>query len=226
MTATLELEPVTWDTGFFGVTVFRADTPNAYFAKGCTYLLLDAGEQEKIQDAETVGFRTMDIRVTLEQKTRPYNWARIRPCQRADVDGLSVIARTAHRGTRYYADPNFPDDRCDDLYEMWIRNSADGWADRVLAAGPVGSPTGYVTLHAEDETASIGLIAVHEQARRNGIGSDLVRAASAWAYAHGCSRMTVVTQGWNVQAQRLFQRCDFRTVKTEVWLHRWYDTGA
>jgi hypothetical protein len=37
--------------------------------------------------------------------------------------------------------------RCDDLYEGWLRNSVDGWAQAVLVLG--SAPLGYVTVHVD-----------------------------------------------------------------------------
>lgn len=186
-------------------------------------LLLDASDVIGIQMSEDCGFRATDIRVTLDRplnRRPPILIEEIRPAEPTDLEALVRIARESHRITRFYADPGFPDERCHDYYEGWIRNSVDGWADQVLVAG-VG-PVGYVTVHLEGDTASIGLIAVDERLRGQGVGQRLCHGAFRWAQAAGATRMTVVTQGRNIAAQRLFQRCGFLTRSTEVWMHRWF----
>jgi ribosomal protein S18 acetylase RimI-like enzyme len=35
--------------------------------------------------------------------------------------------------------------------------------------------------------------------------------------------VSVVTQGRNVAAQRLYQRAGFVTASTQLWYHRWLD---
>jgi RimJ/RimL family protein N-acetyltransferase len=42
----------------------------------------------------------------------------------------------------------------------------------------------------------------------------------------GAGRITVVTQGRNVAALRLFERCGFLVESSEVWLHKWYEQTA
>ena len=83
---------------------------------------------------------------------------------------------------------------------------------------------GYVTLELEPEArrASIGLIAVSAAAAGHGVGGELVAGAHAWCRARDAESLSVVTQGSNVAAQRLFQRMGLRTVSTGLWFHRWY----
>ena len=42
--------------------------------------------------------------------------------------------RDSHRDSRFYYDPGFPNQRCDELYETWIDRSCHGYADTVLVA--------------------------------------------------------------------------------------------
>jgi ribosomal protein S18 acetylase RimI-like enzyme len=55
-----------------------------------------------------------------------------------------------------------------------------------------------------------------------GVGRKLVVASLGWFDAHGADRVTVVTQGRNIAAQRLYQRCGFLTRSTGLWYHRWF----
>lgn len=216
-----------WDSGFFGFPIARTDLP---FIDGwaeqhqvrCAFLLAAPDDPRTVQEAEVAGWWTTDIRVTLDQPTRPWEGGNVRDWEPDDVDGLVALARRSHRITRFYADPNFDPDRCDDLYAEWMRNSLAGWARHVLVAGDVGAPSGYVTVHVDGDTGSIGLIAVREDVRRRHVGAALVAAAVGAAHVDGCSRMTVVTQGRNLPALRLFQRGGFLTSDVRIWLHRWW----
>jgi GNAT superfamily N-acetyltransferase len=141
-----------------------------------TCLLADPDQPEWIQQAEEQGFRYVDTRVELAlDVSEPWYETShpIRPCEEADVEPMAALARRAHRITRFYADPRFARMRCDDLYEGWLRNSVDGWAQAVLVLG--SAPLGYVTVHVDGQAASLGLIAVHEQARGHGYGLALTR---------------------------------------------------
>lgn len=208
-----------FDSEFFDLNVVRVDFPTEHVPADTDVVccLVDADNIDAVHRAENAGFRMMDVRVTLERTLSPFG-SSARMFRDTEVDTLVRIARSAHRITRFYADPSFPDARCDDLYESWIRQSCDGWADRVLV---VGEPSGYITVHLDDDTtSSIGLIAVADEARELGHGAALVQGAIDFAYSRGRDRMTVVTQGRNLDAQRLFQSCGFRTSKTELWFHK------
>lgn len=148
----------------------------------------------------------------------------MRTHREADIDALRAIARVSHTDTRFYADLRFPRDRCDDLYDTWIDRSCQGWAQTVLVPDVAGRAQGYVTVHVDDARSrgSIGLIAVAEEARGRGVGAALVRGAVAWCHAHELNTVSVVTQGRNIGAQRVFQQCGFRTSKVEFWFHKWY----
>jgi dTDP-4-amino-4,6-dideoxy-D-galactose acyltransferase len=210
---------VDFDSEFFGMNVVRVDHPTEHVPADTDVVccLIDSDNILACQRAETAGYKMMDVRVTLERQTAPFG-SSARLFREEDIDALVRIARSAHRITRFYADPHFPDARCDDLYETWIRKSCEGWAERVLVVGP---PSGYITVHLDDDSkASIGLIAVCETDREAGKGKELVQAAVDFAYSRGREQMTVVTQGRNINAQRVFQSCGFRTCKTEVWFHK------
>lgn len=220
-------ELLTWDTEFWGMRIGRGGATDLdAWAKentiGCMCLLLEAADVDGIKRAQDGGARLTDFRVKLERPTDPVA-AVARPFRPEDVEGIVAIARKAFRGvTRFYADPKFPDDRCDDLYETWLRSSCAGWAAQVFVIENSDAPIGFITVHVDDNVASIGLVAVDDDLRRRGAGEDLVNAAVNWAYSQGVPEMTVVTQGRNIQAQRVFQKCGFRTRSLEVWMHRWY----
>jgi len=216
-------ELMTWDTEFWGMRIGKATGSNIdkwaiENTVGCICLLVPLANTEEIQAAEARGFRYMDTRVTLECRVRG-QIAAARSFGPEDVDKLAAIARVSHRITRFYADPRFDDQRCDDLYETWLRSSCDGWADEVLV---VGEAEGYCTVHIKEGIGTIGLIAVDESARGKGFGTELVCGAIDHCFTRGLDKISVVTQGRNIPALRVFERCGFLTTHAEWWGHRWY----
>ena len=223
-------ELLSFDSEFWGVRIAKAPTLMDDWALentiGCMWLLIPAHEQADIHRAEEGGARVMDVRVKLEITTDyDYEPRFVRSSRPSDEERLVEIARKAFRGlTRFYADPRFLNDRCDDLYENWIRDSLGGWAEHVLVAERDSQILGFVTLHYDrpNDTASIGLIAVDESARGEGLGLHLTSAAVDLATTSRLGSVTVVTQGCNTAALRTFQGCGFRTCQTDIWLHKWF----
>ena len=226
-----------WDTEFWGRPVGlvegdaldpgRLEAVDAWAdANGvaCVYFLAGSQEPLTAQVAEQGGFRLMDVRVELRRAAAGDEAVGdLRPARPDDLDALRSIARQSHGVTRFYADPRFPDERCDDLYDRWITRSLEGWSAGVLVAEADGRPSGYVTCHLDDDGGSIGLIAVDASERRSGRGVELARGAVAWCREQGAEQMSVVTQGRNVAALRTFQRAGFLVDTVGLWFHKWYD---
>ena len=231
-------ELLRWDSDFWGIAIGRVadgEVTDARLARveewaagaglDCLYLLAPAEDPASVHVAEGGGFRVMDLRVELRRPAGGRaGQTGVREAREEDRDALRAIARSSHRITRFYADPNFADKRCDDLYDTWITRSLDGWADGVLVVESAGSAAGYVTCHLDEDErrGSIGLIAVAEAARGKGLGLALTRGAVSWCGARSMEEMSVVTQGRNVAALRTFEQAGFRMSSVAVWLHKWF----
>jgi len=225
-----------WDTEFWGRPIGRVadgpldadrlqavDTWAAEHEVDCLFYLAHTDDVPSTHVAEAGGFRCVDVRVDFDCKTRLVEPAPpVRPGQPEDVDPLRAIARKSHDITRFYADPRFPDEHCDALYDYWLVNSFEGYADAVLVLEVDGRAAGYVTCHAAGDSGSIGLIGVEAAERGRGLGQTLVNGAIHWSKRRGLDRMTVASQGRNVAAQRAFEACGFRTTSVGLWFHKWY----
>ncbi len=235
-----------WDSDFFGIKIARAnlsrltlETARAVVDQArtdqiaCVYLLADSDDPATAHAAEAVGFHLMDIRVTLDTRVPlDLNLAAdlplpdrgsVRPFHPADLDTLKRIARASYTASRFYADPRFPRDKCDALYDTWITRSCDGWAQAVLVADVEGIAAGFITCHTKAETGSIGLVGVDANQQGKGLGSTLVDASLRWFAANGCTSVEVVTQGRNIGAQRIYQARGFKTRSVQLWYHVWLD---
>ncbi len=232
-----------WDSAFFGHRIARARVsrlcPETVLsilswcreqAIDCLYFLAEVDDPVTIRLAEDYGFRLVDIRITLEKQLddssapsiEPFSGV-LRSCRPEDVPVLQEIARVSHRDTRFYSDPNFLRSRCDALYELWIARSCQGYADAVFVLEMGNQPVGYITCHRQSSgEGQIGLFGVHPEWRGQGLGKRLIHHALRWFVQEGAWRVTVVTQGRNVAAQRVYQRCGFLTRKVQLWYHRWF----
>jgi dTDP-4-amino-4,6-dideoxy-D-galactose acyltransferase len=219
------LEVLPWDSEFFGFRIgrLRAESLTPALASdakrwcrandvSCLYFL---GAGEPTDDPE--GFRMVDERVTFRWDAQLVEGTSesVRAFEPADLEQLETIARCSHRDTRFYHDPEFARERCDDLYATWIRRSCQGWADAVMVAIDQGRPAGYLTCTGN----SIGLVAVAEGTRGRGLGKQLVTAAQRYLYASGAAYAEVVTQGRNQAALKLYSGRGFQVVNTKYWYH-------
>lgn len=237
-------ESLPWDTEFFGRRIARATVHRLSIqtvesilewckshAIECVYFLADSDHAESVRLAEDYGFRLVDVRVTLQcnkdEQSRLshdlFQTAHVHPVRQSDVPALQAIARTSHTDSRFYFDPCFPVESCEALYRTWIKRSCEGYADVVLVAELNDQPVGYVSCHltSNEPRGRIGLVGVAAQARGQGVGQTLIRYATDWFVERGIKTISVVTQGRNTAAQRLYQRSGFLTQCVEFWYHKW-----
>jgi dTDP-4-amino-4,6-dideoxy-D-galactose acyltransferase len=233
------ITPLTWDSTFFGFSLARVtgstlDAASASEAVAlaraqqvaCLSLLLPASDAASIAAAQDAGFHLVDVRTTLERpagQSLPADpGLRVRARSEADLPVLEDIAGEAHLNTRFARDARFPRERVAELYRTWIRKECAGAADQVLVVEAEGAPAGYVTCQRGDGgPGKISLIAVRKADRRRGAGTALLRAALEWFGTQGVDRVSVVTQGHDVAAMRLYERTGFLTASVELWFHLW-----
>jgi dTDP-4-amino-4,6-dideoxy-D-galactose acyltransferase len=227
-----------WDSNFFGFGVARlepdgldeatlGDALASCDAEGirCTYLRVPGADARITSLAEAAGFHLRDIRVTLDCRLDqpPGEPGRhIRDLAESDVDELGRIGAESYMDSRFYADPGFSRERCDEMYRIWTVNSCRGAADKVIVAHLNGKPAGYITCHLDPGAGRIGLVAVDATARGMGLGKRLVAAAQRWFGDQGLGCASVVTQGRNVAAMRTYERLGFTTASVDLWYHRWF----
>jgi dTDP-4-amino-4,6-dideoxy-D-galactose acyltransferase len=206
----------------------------------CLYLLAASDDPLTARLVGDHDYRFTDIRLTFEitlNAPPPAAAYTLRPAREHDLPQLRVIARSSYGLSRFYYDACFPRERCDALYETWIERSVAGWADAVLVVelpdsqgSASGDPLyngligGFISCHLRDTSTKgeIGLVGVAAASRGQNVGQSLVNGALGWFAAQGVQSVSVVTQGRNVAAQRLYQRGGFLTRSVHLWYHKWF----
>ena len=228
-----------WDSEFFGAKIARLApgrlTTDSLAAAlrwcesehiECLYFLAESDHPETVRLAEAVRFQLVDIRVRLAREATPATprvaGTSVRLFLERDAEALRAIARAGHRDSRFFADPRFGAGRAERLFETWIERSYRDPACAVFVAEVESAASGYCACHVERGEGVIGLLAVAPSARGRGVGQDLVASAIAHFRKQGIGRIAVVTQGRNIQGQRLYQKCGFRTDSLMLWYHKWF----
>ena len=229
-----------WDSDFFGFKIGRVNaavltleqaTELCDWAKAanyrCLYWLADSTEGENLSVARQTNFSFVDLRLELShprEATSPTlptsGW---RPAKFTDLPQLEAIARATQRDTRFVKDHNFPPELAASLYAKWVSNDFNQHHVAVTVDA-ADSPTGFITysVDASNATGHIGLLSVGSDHSGRGLGQKLIRLAVNELSTHSCSSIEVVTQGTNVAAQRAYQSCGFKSLRTAIWFHRWF----
>jgi len=230
------VEELEWDSAFFGMRIGRVrggavlgELTQALAEADergirCLYLLAPAADLGLLDAAQEHGFRVRDVRVELARAVAGHGaamWPGLRTGRPQDLERLEPLARSAFRGTRFFGDPGFPRERSAQLYVEWLRRGLSGAGERVTLVG--GDLSGFVVCEI-DTTARegrISLIAVAAEVSGQGLGGTLMEGAGHVFRERGLARASVITQGHNVAALRLYERLGYRTENVSLWLHRW-----
>jgi len=241
-------EELAWDSSFFGISIARAIPHSLDQGRcaavldwcrshrvDCLYFLCALDDATTQQIVAEAGFQLVGVKVTLSRSVDDgvgEIQGRTRRGTPDDIPRLREIAAASHLDTRFHSDPNFDSARCRELYATWIENSVNGYADQVIVAERDDEVVGYITLHVDESktpgaarTARIGLFAVDERRRNQGVGRDLLRRAADVLRELGVGTTSVVAAGRNAGGLKVYRSEGFRTTDVALWYHRWFDRG-
>lgn len=236
------LELLGWDSELFGFRVARAhaqalDEESAEAIEEwcdrnrvrCLYLLADSEDDETRRLVKARGYREVDVRVTLRHGLDDVPEAdashEIREAREDDIPALRRLAAGSHLDSRFYQDPGFPREACDELYATWIEGGIRDPGRLVLVPEIDGVPGGYnlVEPGVPGGVARLELLAVAEANRGNGVARALIGKGLRRGRAAGAAAMEVVTQAGNIPSLTAYLRTGFRIRRRQRWLHRWFD---
>jgi hypothetical protein len=238
-------ELLEWDTDFWGVPIARVVgqklTPDRLaeidgWCAGkdiaCAYFVAALDDFPTVQAALEGGFKCVEVRAhgisPRDTGHEVVNW--VRPFEERDRAEVARLARKSYGMTRFYNDPEFPNERCADFYERWTMDSCDGRADHVLVAEIDGRVVGYASCVLERKRRLEGrvpLLAIETGAGGlKSIGIGLAVAAHDWLRQHGARRVHDWTSGANAATTRIAQHLGYYLAEIEIWFHKWYRPGA
>jgi len=231
---------IPWDSGHFGFPVARVEGHRltAESARDvdawcrehrirCAYFLADLDDHQTLRVAQAQGFVPVDLRMSFEKHlaqapVSPEAGAGIRPAVPGDLPALCGLARQSYVDSRFYFDPGFGRDKADELYVRWVENCFRS-GETFFVAEEENRLAGYLVAQLTAAAARISLLGVAPQAQGRGLGRRLVEAALRWLEGQAARRVGVITQGRNLRAQRLYQRCGFVVRQIQLWHHRWFE---
>ena len=137
-------------------------------------------------------------------------------------DELYDLAIQSGIFSRYNVDPNIGKEHFEKLYKLWILKSVNKTlAEKVFVSMDKDNIGGMVTVGMKNGRGDIGLIAVNERMRGKNVGVNLTRSAQKWAIGKGCRYAQVVTQGDNLAACKLYEKCGYHVESIVNFFHFW-----
>jgi dTDP-4-amino-4,6-dideoxy-D-galactose acyltransferase len=192
--------------------------------------LCNCHDSRSVLLAEKNRFHFTDIRLTFEKQlnaSSPYELNsnfRIGLAKKEHIPELREISGNIYKDSRYYFDGNFSDAKIDEFYRNWVEKAVLGNFDHECYTVFDGNiPAGFCTIrYRSAKVAQIGLFGISSKYQGRGLAISLIQAVNNILYKKGVGRISVVTQGRNYAAQRIYQKAGFLTKSTELWYHKWF----
>jgi len=236
------VKPLKWDSEFFkmkiaNVNTYRITERMADFIDSwcgdnrvqCLFYLCDCNHAESVRIAEKHGFHFTDIKMCFEMDMDRYGRKAgpadsIRECTKADLPAIMEIAKKSYFQSRYYYDGHFDPKALEKFYSGWLGNTFNSPRGKVFVAHRDGKPVGYISGETDNKgrLGRIILVGVDEGYAGSGLGKSLVDAMLDWMHGQRVYTAEVVTQGRNIPAQRLYEKCGFKIVSANIWYHKWF----
>lgn len=232
-----------WDSHFFGFTIGKviadkltvesAGQIDAWAQAAnvkCLYFLASLADYETAHVAAHYGYTLVDVRVkkTYNVLTAPAGFPatphEIRAVRSEDMPQLNDLVSSISWDTRFAFDPQFPRDKVQQLYVLFLERCISANSALVLVFEQDGEITGVSAgaFSAEKKAGSLELTAVSEKHTGKEYGASLTRAVMKKLAETGASHITMVTQTRNCASLALHEKCGFITASVDAWYHKWY----
>jgi len=232
------LEPISWDSLFFGYTVAQIvfdlsgngelenliqDIKN----KGIrlTYFFVPPSNHELNKNIVKKGGVLVDQKTLFSKTVQAHSEFQNKIVEFGDtIPNEKLIELGLHAGlfSRFRTDKKFKNKEFERLYTQWLVNSVNKTiALRTILALFENNVVGLLTLGEKNNYADIGLVAVENNFTGKGIGTDLINFADNLAFEMKFKELKVVTQLQNTKACSLYEKCNFKIENITNVYHFW-----
>lgn len=236
------IKKLEWDSSFFGINIALLNQNylnneilrelNNFILKeniNLVQYLCDCNDYNSSVLAQKNQFCFTDIRLTYEKDLKPLNISYIPTAysfniaDKTHISDLKVISKFLYRDSRYYFDSNFSKIKIDQFYEGWLEKAVLGLFDHeCYCVFYNNSPVGFCTIRYDSQkNATIGLFGISQEHRKKGLGNNLLSYVNNVLINKEINKISVVTQGRNISAQRAYQKAGFYSKATQLWYHKW-----
>ncbi len=138
-------------------------------------------------------------------------------------DLLIELAIQSGEYSRFKIDKYIENEKFRQLYELWMINSIKKIIAKEVYIIDKENVNGVVTVGEKNKRADIGLIAVNNGCRGQGLGKQLLAAAENWGFDQGYKFIQVVTQKANQIACSFYEANGYHQEKCQFVYHVWFN---
>lgn len=233
----MKLEPLVWDSAFFGKEIARLSLKAAPEADAEQLLIgqpfdlvyvfsdtpVEAWRHKLISHSASI--KLMDEKLVYKRKTSSFQsntidqGLEVVTLKTLSQDLLKLVFRSGIY-SRFQRDPHLKH-RFEKMYEAWIVKSLRETNQEVIALRKDAELLGFVSMLYNTASSSIQLIATSEGNEGKGYGSLLIDAALKHSEKKDASEITVATQAMNTSARRFYEKLGFDIIERKYIYHFW-----
>lgn len=223
-----------WDSAFFGFRVASLELDVASDEKWLSARLANVTTDLLYVSHSPITFK--QFQGVLEQRSAKYWGNRVVWRKAIDVAALERVgdveeaaaatsdlvdlAYASGHYSRFFLDPKF---RLfyHKLYRHWILTSFGIPLGKVFTIAGDSGLEGFASASVEDGMGKVGLLAVAEARRGQGLGRRLLQRCEQYYAELGLTECRVITQKSNLAACRLYERAGYRIESEQCIWHLW-----
>jgi dTDP-4-amino-4,6-dideoxy-D-galactose acyltransferase len=230
------VEPLAWDTDFFGFPIGRvsldgatAETLHTIEAEArdlgivCLYGALDPAEGDTAYLVQTFGHRLVEVAIAFGRPAVPFTpkptASTVRRGTPADMPQLEESIATLAVWSRFAADPRFGQEAARRMFHAWVERAAHDGDERMLLISEDDTGVTGLATHVRTPVPRVDLMGVITQ----GSGASWALLAGLVEWADGGPIEAGPCAARNIAPLRFLEHCGFSIVRTQYRFHRWLD---
>jgi hypothetical protein len=230
------IEPLAWDSEFFGVPIARTDLTGAPAdrlqaidaearAEGiaCLYGTMEPTDETTAHLVQTFGHRLVEVALTFDRPAMPFtpkpSSSKVRRGTLDDLPALEPAIRTLAPWSRFAADPRFGPEAARRMHEAWIARAARETDERALYIAYDDTGITGVATFLRSPVPRVDIKGVTKPS--SGAADALMVALFEWAGGGDTEAGPCAAR--NLAPLRYLERCGFRVCRTRYLFHRWLD---
>jgi dTDP-4-amino-4,6-dideoxy-D-galactose acyltransferase len=240
------VEPLAWDSEFFGLPIARValdgatpetlreiETEARDLGIACLYGSLDPVALDTAYLVQTLGYRLVEVAQLLSRPADlPYTpKPTVSVVRRGGVADLPLLEEPIVRlapWSRFAADPRFGPDAARRMFRAWVERAARDGEEYMLLISEDDEGVNGLSTHVRSPVPCIDLCGVTKPG--TGAAQALMAGFFEWGAGHALHAGNELLAGpvaaRNVAVLRYCEGCGFMVTRTRYLFHRWLDEDA